>query len=395
MSLTGIRAGVALSTESDTRAAAREASVRALERAGGGQAAWALCFFSAHHLQGASALREEVLGQTGCPALAGCSAAGVIGQGREVEDGPAVAVMVGAGEGLRATAAVYSGQPGGVGRVPLPPAAGEDGPLLLVLPDAYGVDAAALVAALATARPGLPLFGAGATDDGRAGVSLQIGAEGVVSHSAALLALAGDYQVAVGITQSCTPLGAPRFVTEADGNVVLSLDGRPALEAYLELGANLGLEEPAALAREVLFGFPLDVERPRFSGETCLVRGLAGVDAERRGLVVPFALRPQTAMAFMQRNPLRAEEDMTRMTDELAAKLSGPPELGIYFNCAARGTGLYGRPGVDAGIIRRRFGDFPLIGMFGGFEVGTALGLPNVYTYTGVLVLLRARPGAA
>ena len=33
---------------------------------------------------------------------------------------------------------------------------------------------------------------------------------------------------------------------------------------------------------------------------------------------------------------------------------------------------------------------FPLLGLFGGFELATALGVPQVYTYTGVLAVFRS-----
>jgi small ligand-binding sensory domain FIST len=85
-----------------------------------------------------------------------------------------------------------------------------------------------------------------------------------------------------------------------------------------------------------------------------------------------------------------AERDISRMVNTIAGQLSGPPDFGIYFDCAARGKGLYGRPDVDVQAIHRRIGEFPLIGMFGGFELATALGIPQVYTYTGVLALFRA-----
>ncbi|MCZ6747702.1 MAG: hypothetical protein O7D96_00325, partial [SAR324 cluster bacterium] len=65
--------------------------------------------------------------------------------------------------------------------------------------------------------------------------------------------------------------------------------------------------------------------------------------------------------------------------------------FGLYFDCSARGRRLYGRGGVDTAVIQSVMGDFPLIGMLGGFEMATTLGLPLLYTYTGVLVLVRNR----
>lgn len=386
-----LKIGVGLSQQADTTAAGRAAAAAALRQAGLSRAAWALCFFSADHLQGAEALRATLVAETGCQTLCGCSAGGVIAEGREVQSGPALAVLLGQGGGLDARSALLPQEGQGMAAFGKGGQTAGETSLLLVLPDAFQVNPIRLAEVAAEQMAGVPWFGAGATDNGTVGIGLQMATESVRSRSVALLGFSGNFEFAVGITQSCTPLGEPRFITAARENLLLELDGRPALDTYLELGEQLGLEGIQGLAREVLFGFPIDAENPRFAGETCLVRGLSGLDQESGGLVVPFALRSQTALAFMHRSPLQAEEDMRRMVEGLPAGLSGPADFGIYFNCAARGEGLYGRNGVDSAIIAEGLGQLPVIGMFGGFELATALGLPNVYTYTGVLLLLRGR----
>ena len=64
------------------------------------------------------------------------------------------------------------------------------------------------------------------------------------------------------------------------------------------------------------------------------------------------------------------------------------PELGLYFNCCARGSSLYGIPGIDTAYIRQSLGDFPLIGFFGSFELGPLGGSNHLLAYTGVLALI-------
>jgi small ligand-binding sensory domain FIST len=138
-----------------------------------------------------------------------------------------------------------------------------------------------------------------------------------------------------------------------------------------------------------MLGFPLDSLQPRFDGESCLVRHVLGFDQKTGGIVVPDRLDGQTSMIFMHRNAEQAERDMRRMTGALHERLEGVPDFGIYFDCAARGRRLYGREGVDTSVIRAQLGEFPLIGMFGGFELATTQGFPMLYTYTGVLILVR------
>lgn len=389
--MAGLNVGVGLSRSKDATSAARDAALGALEQAGLKTATWALCFFTAHHLQHAEVVRETILRETGCTSLGGCSSMGVIAQGEEVESGAALALMVGGaptmeahsvllpedGEGLEAFADLGQWMSGSS--------------LLIALPDTFQVDINRIRNRMNVEIPGLPVYGAGATDNGMVGISLQMGMEGVRNSSISALGLFGEFETAVGITQSCTALGSPHFITASKENVLIELDGRPALQTLIELGEKLELEDFQELVSEVMFGFPLDDENPQFSGETCLVRSLGGLEQENHGLVISFPLKDQTSMAFMRRNPKQAEKDMKRMVEQLQSGLSGPPDCGIYFDCAARGQSFYGRPGVDAQLITDQFGEFPLIGMYGGFELATALGLPHIYSYTGVLVLLRGR----
>ena len=389
--MAGLNVGVALSRNPNSEVAARDASLGALEQAGLKSASWALCFFTSHHMPNAEALRTAILHDTGCKSLGGCSSMGVIAQGEEVEGGPALALMVGDAALLESHSALLPDSGEGLARFAnLRRSLPGDG-LLIALPDSHQVDISNMHNRMRDELGGLPVFGAGATDDGRAGICLQLGMEGVSNRSISTLGLFGEFDLAVGITQSCTPLGDPRFITACKENILIELDGQPALQSLIALGQQLNLDDFQQLASQVLFGFPLDEENPRFTGETCLVRALGGLDQENQGLIIPFPMRNQGSMAFMHRHPGRAEEDMIRMVAEAQAALGGAPDCGIYFDCAGRGQGFYGRPGVDIGKIGERLGEIPLIGMYGGFELATILGITNVYTYTGVLLLLRAR----
>jgi small ligand-binding sensory domain FIST len=410
--MTRLSVGAGLSRDPDAGVAVRAAVEQALAQAGLQRADWALCFFTAPHLSQADTIRRTVLDRTGCAALGGCSAMGVLSGEAEIEREPGIAVMVGAGA-VDAHSAILPQSGDGLAhfrdlaRAAGMSGAGEDesdddsargsaasgsatrGGALVMLPDTYQVDPALLRDKMAADAEGVPLLGAGATDDGTVGISLQIGMEGVRSGSVSALGLFGPLRLEIGITQSCCAVGDPHFITQAKEHVLMELDGRPALHAFIDQGRALGIETMQQAANELMFGFPLDSEHPEFVGEACLVRSLAGFDQATHGLVVPHPLQPQGAMGFMHRSRATAERDLLRMVDGVADKLGGAPDFGLYFDCSARGRGLYGRPGVDVEAIRRRLGDFPLIGMFGGFELATALGTPQVYTYTGVLALFR------
>jgi small ligand-binding sensory domain FIST len=388
-----LRVGVGLSTAGDAVTAAREAAAAALQQAGLGRAPWALCVFSGDHVPHAEQLHEALVAAVGCEQLGGCSANGVIAQGQEVEGRPAVGVMVGDGPGLGVCGGIVTETGAGLAR--LGSFLGQSSaPAVTVLwPDAYRVDGATLLNAVAAALPRVPLFGAGASDGGMYGLSIQLAREGIHTGGASAMVFQGEMDVAVGITQSCAAVGEPHFITSAKEQILIELDGRPALQTLIDQGKSMGMETLQQVAEELLFGFPLDPEQPAFTGEQTLVRALGGFDQETHGLVVPYRLAENTTMGFMHRHPEVADADMARMVRQVAGQLPGPPDLALYFDCAARGQGFYRRPNVDMAHIRAVLGDVPLLGMFGGYELATALGAAHVYTFTGVLLLLRLRRG--
>jgi small ligand-binding sensory domain FIST len=44
--------------------------------------------------------------------------------------------------------------------------------------------------------------------------------------------------------------------------------------------------------------------------------------------------------------------------------------------------------GIDTAYIRQALGDFPLIGMFGGYELAPFAGSNHLFAYTGALALI-------
>src|SRR5690242_5146769 len=98
------RAGVALSRDPDAQSAARAAAGEALERAGGGRADWGLVFATLPHRPHYAAMLAAVQSVLGTTTLAGCSGAGVIGAGSEVESDAGVAVLAVRSDRIRAVA---------------------------------------------------------------------------------------------------------------------------------------------------------------------------------------------------------------------------------------------------------------------------------------------------
>src|SRR5277367_5458949 len=97
-----LNAGVGYSISNNPRVAAAEATRDAMRQAGLDQAAGALCFATTAHGAAFGLMVRMVAAEARTPEVAGCSSVGVIAGQREIESGPAVAVMVFGGSALTA-----------------------------------------------------------------------------------------------------------------------------------------------------------------------------------------------------------------------------------------------------------------------------------------------------
>ena len=97
-----LHAGVGYSISNNPRVAAAEATREAMRQAGLHHAAGALCFATTAHGAAFGLIARTVAAEAHTRDVAGCSSVGVIAGEREIESGPAVAVMVFGGSSLNA-----------------------------------------------------------------------------------------------------------------------------------------------------------------------------------------------------------------------------------------------------------------------------------------------------
>jgi small ligand-binding sensory domain FIST len=204
-------------------------------------------------------------------------------------------------------------------------------------------------------------------------------AEGLGSNGVAGLMLAPGVAVATALTQGCMPIGPVRRIDEARDNVVMVIDGRPALTVFSE---DIGPELAKDLRRVgglIFAGLPVTGSD---TGDY-LVRNLVAIDPGRGWVVLGAEVAAGDRIVFCRRDPESARRDMNRMIRQLASRLSGPPKAGVYISCVARGAALFGDAGVETALIRETLGEFPLIGFFANGEISR----DRLYGHTGVLTL--------
>ncbi|MDA0997655.1 MAG: FIST C-terminal domain-containing protein [Proteobacteria bacterium] len=181
-----------------------------------------------------------------------------------------------------------------------------------------------------------------------------------------------------GVTQGCTPLGEMHTVTEGAENVIVTLDGRQALDVFKEDIGEMLARDLGRVAGYVHAALPVAGTDTR----DYLVRNLIGIDPERGWLAIGNEVRAGDRIMFVRRDPMSAQTDLRRMLDDVMRRLDGPARGAVYVSCVARGPAMFGDEGREAAIVAESLGGAPVIGFYANGEISN----DRLYSYTGVLM---------
>ena len=389
-----IKAGAGLSTGTSTALADAEAAGRAMGPLDGAPADFAVVFATAEHGDAIPEMLAAVERTTGTPYVTGCSAAGVIVSGRESEDGPSLGVLAVRSDQLRATPFLFrdAGDQGLTVALQIGQrlaGSRESQDIVLVWPDPFVVRPDRLLQGLDATLGAIPVAGGASSTTSPTAATFQFSGQEAAFGSVSGLRLGGSFRHLVAVTQGCKALGPPQRVTSAHENILLEVEGVPALDALRRmLPESLREQKPEEALESVAIALlpePGDtIVRP---GEY-LVRNIVAVDPDTGVLAVAAELEDGQSILFALREPEGARDDaesMIRRTAEAAPP--GGYRFGFYFDCVARGRTLYGNESVDATLIARILPDVPVLGFFCNAEIAPLRGANHLFTYTGVLVL--------
>jgi len=191
--------------------------------------------------------------------------------------------------------------------------------------------------------------------------------------------LSSDIPVISGLTQGCTPLGNRHTITNCERNILIELDGRPALDVFSEDIGEVLARDYSRVAGYVFAGLPV----PASDTGDYLVRNLVGIDPERKLLAIGDLVEKEDSIMFCRRDGDSAREDMLRMLTSLKRRANGRIRGGVYYTCLGRGRNQFGSNSEELKMISEQLGEFPLVGFFANGEISHNL----LYGYTGVLTL--------
>ena len=201
----------------------------------------------------------------------------------------------------------------------------------------------------------------------------------VVSGGLSGVLLSGDVPVATGLTQGCSLIGSKHEVTACQGNLVVGLDGRSALEVFKEDIGEVLARDLNRVAGYIFVALPI----PGSDTGDYLVRNLIGIGPDAGLLAIGDSVREGMTLQFAKRDAHTAREDLVRMLDGLKGRLGATPKGALYHSCLGRGRFLFGDDSEELRLIRDHLGEVPLVGFYANGEISHR----RLYGYTGVLTL--------
>jgi small ligand-binding sensory domain FIST len=190
---------------------------------------------------------------------------------------------------------------------------------------------------------------------------------------------AADVAVATGLSQGCTPIGPSHRISACRENILLELDGRPALEVFKEDVGSVMARGGSLSDGSFHAALPI----PGSDTGDYLVRNLVGMDAARGWLAIGEPALEGGKIGFCRRDGESAKRDLEHMLARLKTRVRETPKGAVYYSCVARGPNLFGPGSAELGLLREVLGEVPLVGFFCNGEISNA----RLYGYTGVLAL--------
>jgi small ligand-binding sensory domain FIST len=383
----------AFTVEETSEAAAREVVQALAPRFVDSPPDLVLLFFGASHVPHADdvarVLREGL--RPGC--LMGASAHGVIATERESEGTPCLTVLAASLPGVQLRPFVMVNAAWvAAAEDPLefarstPDVAGAE--LVMTLADPFTFDIERALAAFNTHAPGTRVVGGLASAGSRPGSNAIVLNDWIAHEGGVGLAFKGALRVDVVVSQGCRPIGPPLEVTRSDGNLILELDGQPALERTEQVLRALPERQQSYLRNGLYIGRPA---RAAASGPgDYLIRNLLGADRTRGVLAVGDAVPARERIRLHVRDAATATEDLELLLSPQVVDRKA--EAALLFACNGRGKGFYGVPDRDLHTLQAALGgEVPVAGMFCAGEIGP-IGEKNLlHGHTASIAIIRPK----
>ena len=326
--------------------------------------------------------------------LLGCTAEAVVGRKQEIEETPAITLVVAHLPGAQVSPFIL--QPSDTDwhkllldtdefhRTIDPP---QDPRLFILLGDPFSAPMEDVLQAFNANYESIPVVGGMASGALRpSGNALWVN-EQIIHEGALGVSIGGAVDVDVVVSQGCRPIWRPFKVISAHRNVIFNLEGRPPLAWLQDLIPELSEDDRALLQNGLFIGRSIKTGGEQLGRGDFLIRGVVGIDQQNGAIAIGDSVMDGETIQFHLRDALTAKEDLEMM---LIPQTFRPlPSGALAFLCNGRGTRLYDHPDGDISIIQSNLEGTHLAGFFCAGEIGPIGRMNFLHGHTASLVFFR------
>lgn len=190
---------------------------------------------------------------------------------------------------------------------------------------------------------------------------------------------------AVGSSHGLKIISAPRRITKANCNDVISIGNMPAFAT---------LNSAWFKHNNVLEHFPYHQLMAVHASKASAIErgdyGLASIiiaNEDNQSVTLTKPLQEDDWLSWAVRDIDSAQVDIVKTANMLKRQLVDDPAFGLLFSCLGRGPYFYNGVDQDLALIKTLFPKMPLIGFYGNGEIAPINGLNELLQYSAVLGL--------
>jgi len=227
----------------------------------------------------------------------------------------------------------------------------------------------------------VPLVGGCAGDNLAMRRTQQIHGRRVMSQSVVAAAVSSDRPLGIGVSHGWNPASEPMLVTGSKGNILSTLEDKPALDVYLDFfnPGDVIRADPAAFAKFAAT-HPIGIRRR----DKIEMRHITGYNLDRRELIL-VAEVPQGALAFLTEGDFDSVLNAAAKSCTAALKaLNGLKPAGLLmFDCVSRrAVFTEERIHEETDLISSTCGSVPMAGFYTYGEIARTKGAGGFHNQT-------------
>lgn len=335
--------------------------------------------------------------------LIGCSGGGIIGDGREIENHPALSLTAAVLPGVKVQSFVVQEEDlpdldaspreweklTGVSR--------QAEPHFIILADPFSISTENFILGMDYAYPQSVKLGglaSAASEPNKNALFL----DKKLYHSGLVgIAFSGNILMDSLVAQGCRPIGEPMQITGCEQNILLEVNDRPPLKIFEEIYEQLS-ERDQTLARHSLFlGISTHADTQSLNRSDFLIRNIMAIDSDQGAIAIGSLLRIGQTVQFFLRDSETSREDLHHVLSQYAKTknkltIAETTSKGVFlFSCLGRGSYLYKSTNHDSDLFKNIVGQWPLTGFFCNGEIGPVGKTTFLHGYTSCFGIIHAK----